>query len=272
VEAVSFSNKKAWLRYGAVAAIGVLLAVGAAAGWHFAVEPQLAKKSAQEQLQQAQDARGTLRLANTTLSSFAPAELIEGTNPDQKALISGDLGREAGVFIFGNGASQASAQVMDVYLDFSSQRSRDFFLQNQTVLQSAIQAGAVELRIHPVPNSSSPFSLYAPEALAEAAVLQPDFAWPLLIDLLKLSTELSTTPTDDVAQAVASRAERAGVRGIDRASITNGTFASWLLAVGEDSKVRSPYGLPAIYRGGELLDSSTVDINNPNVFREYLTR
>lgn len=253
-----------------LAAGAVALPVALALLVFFVVQPRLAETSAQEQLDQLTDARGAIMPANRELVTFT-GQKVESANAEQKALGSGGSATEPSGFIFTNGKS-GDKKRLDIYVDFAQQTSRDFLLLNQDVLRGLVEGGAVDLYIHPIPGGTT-FSMYGPEAVAEAIYYAPEDSWNYLITVLKLSAEIQSEglENDEIAKALAKRAKEAGIGGIDQDSIQNGTFASWLLSIGNDSKVAAGLTLPALYVDDQAVDTTQLDLNDSDALRRYIS-
>jgi hypothetical protein len=252
---------------------GSIFAAGAAAGYTFGIEPHLQKTTAEKTLSELARDHGPITAHNSSSVEFkgeGPAPATSTSN--QKSLSVGSEATNPAAFVFTNGKSTAGTPV-DVYLDFSSQRSRDFIVLNGDTLQNLVESGDIQLRIHPVPTSNK-FSVYSTEALAEVFEKSPERAWNYLIELMKVSAILDQSSNGDqedtVLSAVVGSANKIGVNGITAATVKSGAFASWILTVADDSKVQNRFGLPAIYRDGSLVDQDSVDINRPDVLSKYL--
>lgn len=252
---------------------GTLVAGAAAAGYTFGIEPIFEKKSAERTLVDAVANHGSIRGYNTSTVNFkgeGPAPATSSSN--QKSLSVGSEATNPASFIFNNGKSTSGTPV-DVYLDFSDQRSRDFIVLNNSALRNLVESGEIQLKIHPVPTKSK-FSVYAAEALAEVFQQSPDRAWSYLLELMKASAVLDQSPTgtqeDEVLSAVAGSAAKVNINGITANTIKSGAFASWILSVADDSKVQNQFGLPGIYKNGELVNQDSVDINNSDTLTKYL--
>lgn len=252
---------------------GTLVAGAAAAGYTFGIEPLFEKKAAEETLVDAAARHGYIRGFNTSSVEFkgeGPAPTTSTSN--QKSLSVGSTATNPAAFIFTNGKSTSGTPV-DVYLDFSSQRSRDFIVLNNSALRNLVESGDIQLRIHPVPTKNK-FSVYSAEALAEVFEKSPDRAWDYLLELMKASVVLDQSPTgtqeDEVLSAVVGSATKVGINGITVNTVKSGAFASWILTVADDPKVQNQFGLPAIYKNNELVNQDSVDINKSDALTKYL--
>ena len=212
---------------------------------------------------------GDIVALNTELVTFK-GQSIAKTNVNQKSLAQeSGISEDSAVFVFGNGKSSENKKTVDVYIDFNSQKSRDFILVNQEVLKGMVESGSINLRVHPVPQGSA-FSMYAPEALAESFAVAPSRSWSLFIDLLKLSAILDTNKTDEILELIVEKAEENGIKDISAESIANGTFASWIITVGDDPQLATGYYPPIVYVDGSEVNLDVVNLNNPDSFRRAI--
>lgn len=257
----------------AILAAGTVLALGAATGYAYAIEPMFEKKSAEQTLEDIVAKHGPITAYNSSSVDFkgeGPAPSTSVSN--QKSLSVGSTATNPAAFVFTNGKSSAGTPV-DVYLDFGSQRSRDFIVLNGSALRNLVESGDIQLRIHPVPTSDK-FSVYSAEALAEVFVKSPDRAWSYFIELMKASAILDQSPTgtqdDEVLSAVVGSSNKVGINGLTTLTVKSGAFASWILTVADDSKINNQFGLPAIYKNDELVNQDSVDINKPDTLTKYL--
>lgn len=246
-----------------------LLSAGLGIGSHFAFSPIVKNHKAQSVLNSIGLNSGTITPVNVQITTFK-GQTISNANVDQKAL-TGGTSNESAVFIFNNGKSVEGRKTLDIYIDFSSQTSRDFILLNQSSLKGMVESGQVELRIHPVPSGSA-FSMYAPEALAESFVTKPKASWNFMLDLLKLSAVLDTNQNDDILESIVKTASDNGLTDIDSASISNGTFASWILAVGDDKNLTTGYYPPIVYVNGSEISPDTINFNNTDAFKRAVLK
>lgn len=249
--------------------VGIILSISAAYGWISFVEPSLKQVQAERSLSGELRVKGDITGINGEMIPIDSAG-IEGTNVEQSALGMAGVATSPASFIFTNGQPSADRKIVDVYIDFYNQRGRDFILINQDTLKSLVESGSIELRIHPVPTGSA-FSLYAPEALAEVFATAPDRGWPVFIGLLKESITLNTDQASDIVKIVADVARENGANEVDEASITNGTFASWIVSVSDDPRLSVGYYPPVVYVNDKELDQSIYDLNSPDsLLRAFL--
>lgn len=257
----------------AILGAGTVLALAAATGYAYAVEPMFEKKTAEKTLEDIVAAHGSITAHNSSSVDFkgeGPAPKVSASN--QKSLSVGQTATNPAAFVFNNGKSTAGTPV-DVYLDFSSQRSRDFIVLNGSALRNLVESGDIQLRIHPVPTNNK-FSVYSAEALAEVFVKSPDRAWSYFLELMKASAVLDQSPTgtqeDEVLSAVVGASHSVNINGLTTSTVKSGAFASWILTVADDPKIKNQFGLPAIYKNDELVDQDSVDINKPDTLTKYL--
>lgn len=257
----------------AILGVGTVLAAGAAAGITFGIEPHLQKSAAMTTLEELARNHGPITAYNSSTVPFkGEGAAPSTTNSNQLSLSVGSTATNPASFIFTNGKSVPS-NIVDVYLDFGSQRSRDFIVLNGDTLRNLVESGEIQLRIHPVPTDSK-FSVYSAEALAEVFEKSPDRAWSYLIELTKISAVLNESPTgtqeDEVLSAIVGSTAKVGINGVSVNTVKSGAFASWILTVADDTKVQNKFGLPAIYSNDVLIDQDSVDINNSDVLIKYL--
>jgi hypothetical protein len=258
-----------------IIAAGTVLAGVAAAAYTFGLEPQFQKTSAEKTLENIADSYGPITAHNSSSVAFTG----EGTPPanttsNQISLSVGDVATTPAAFVFTN-AKSVPKKIVDVYLDFSAPRSRDFMTFNSDSLRRLVESGEVQLRIHPVPTDSK-FSVYSAEALAEVFKKSPDRAWSYFLELMKASAVLDESPTgdqeDEVLSAIVGATAKIGINGITVNAVKSGAFASWILTVADDPKVNNQFGLPAIYKNDAIIDQDSVDINNTDVLTKYLKK
>lgn len=245
-------------------AVGVVVALLSAVATHFVISPKLGEATAQSVLDSITSTSGELTATNTELVTFQ-GQVIEDANIEQKALAKdGEVTSPAG-FVFTNGKSVEGRKHLDIYLDFSSQKSIDLVLLNAVNLRGMVESGRVELRFHPVPTGNA-FTMYSAEALAETFYLEPDKAWSLMIELLKESASIDTNKSSEVLERVVEIVDSLEIDGVDSESISNGTFSSWIISVGDDPSLRVGHYPPLVYVDGRLLDPTQVNLNNSEEF------
>lgn len=226
-------------------------------------------KEGTRQLNNVRKTYGKITPVNTLAQVF-DGQMLENVNIDQKSLVGGanNTASESAVFIFSNGKNSPKRS-LDVFIDFDSQRSRDFMLINQSSLKSMIENGLIELRVHPV-SSGSALSIYSPEALAESFLTSPEKSWNFMLSLLKLSAEVQADGDIDILPAIEEKIKESGVTDISAESIKNGTFSSWIIAVGDDPRLDTGYYPPIIYINETIVDPDVVDFNDTDSLRRYI--
>jgi len=246
--------------------LGILLAIAA-----FAVYAQaylIPQRDAQSILDGAVANRGAIEASNTELKTFT-GQAPQGANSEQKALAQGGEITDPAMFVYTNGKSE-DKPVLDFYLNFSDQRSRDAFIFNSGTLKALVESGQIELRVHSLLDGKA-YSMYASEALAEVFAADSGYAWQALTELLRQAPSLvSIDDANAMAAEITETMENLGVATVSEESIQNGTFASWLLTVGDDPQLNSGTGvsLPLIVKDGKALNLSVDELNNADLFRK----
>jgi hypothetical protein len=259
----SLATTPKWL----IVLVGVVVAAALAFGYVKFIDPQLAKSEAAAELNK-QVAKSPVLAQNADFLEYKPdasatAELPPGVNPKQLALGEGKKVTDTAAFVFASEKANSESHTLDLYIDFYSQRSRDFITLNKSALENKIQSGEIVLRVHPVLNSD-PFSVYAPEALAEVFGTAPDKAWPFFTNLMKDSITLTGSETsDEIVAFINKRAQDNGAKEVSEASIVNATFLTWLYTAAKDPKVAVGYVPPIIYVDDKELDQDKWRINDP---------
>lgn len=213
---------------------------------------------------------GNITALNTGLAAFT-GQTIASANVKQKALAIGERAVTPPAFIFSNGEENVGRKDLHIYVDFGDQGSRDFFLLNATLLRSLVEGGKVNLYLHAVPNGEA-YSLLAPETLAESFYYSPEKAWASLLAILKFADEYQSSNynTGKLAKRLADVVTDNGVEDIDKESIQNGTFGSWLLSIASDPTLGMGTRVPAAYLGKQELDLSNLDLTVNRRFLEAL--
>jgi hypothetical protein len=252
-----------------LAILGIIGAILLAFFMQFVVTPWITARNEVSTLNNIAITNGPITPLNITLVTFQ-GQKIANANTSQKALAVGSVVATPAGFIFSNG-KEGNRHVVDVFLDFSSQHSRDFLLMNRNNLEALITNGLIELRLHPVPTGNA-LSMYSAEAIAEAFVTTPDKAWDFNLELTRLAATVDTNKAEDIVALIEETAKEINVTGIDAASIQNGTFSSWIISVGDDTRLQKAFTPPLIYIDGKILDVSTVNVNNPDDFRKAVLK
>lgn len=246
--------------------LGVLLVIAG-----FAVYAQaylLPQRDAQSILDGAIANRSAIEASNTELKTFT-GQAPQGANSEQKALaLNGEI-TDPATFVYTNGKS-GDRPVLDFYVNFSDQRSRDAFIFNSGTLKALVESGQIELRVHSLLDGKA-YSMYASEALAEVFAADGGYAWQALTELLRQAPSLVSLDDPNVMAAeITETMKNIGVAAVSEESIQNGTFASWLLTVGDDPQLNSGTGvsLPLIVKDGKALNLSVDELNNADLFRK----
>lgn len=240
--------------------VGIATAIGLAFGYVYVVDPMVKENKASKQLSKAFENRAPMSPSNTESLPYSEAN-------SSTALALGKNGSitDPAALIFSNGKDNPDKSTFSIYMDFSSQRSRDFLAMNNGTIKNMIESGVIDLEIYPVP-TSDPFSVYAGETLSETFASSPEKAWYILIELLKISTEIDTSETvmsnEDIIARIATSSESVGAVDVTADSIRSGKYANWLLTIGDDSRVKNEFGLPGLYVDGTLIDQDSVNIND----------
>lgn len=238
--------------------------------WQLYIGPQ---RAAQTALDSAAANRGEITAVNTDLVAFE-GQKIENANSEQKGLAVGDELTSPPAFIFTNGKDIADRKVVDFYFDFADQRSRDALIANSISLSSLVESGQIELRLHPLFGGRA-YSMYASEALSEVFAANPDLAWDSLMTLLRNAPALvSIDSNDEMVKSIVAILKTDGVTAVDEQSIKNGTFAGWLLSIGNDPQLKGTVApkLPYILADGTPLNLSVDQLNDPDAFKRAVIR
>lgn len=268
----------------AIIALGVTVAL--AATYVFFIEPAVTLNNAKNELSQ-EVAQSAVTVGNAEILSYTPEnedDILAGANPKQIALGEDGKATTPAYIEFRSENSTADSHVMDLYIDFFSQRSRDLISLNYQTFQNYIGSGKLILRIHPVVDSAG-FSIYAPEALAEVAGTHPDLAWDFFVGLMRNSDAVLNNPNTEEAKEASSKeivefiagiskdakVPTGSPNGVDADSIKYLSFFSWLYAGGRDEKLKVGYYPPIVYIDDEEVDQDKWILTNPDSVLELLT-
>lgn len=259
-------SRRKILVFGGIA-IASVIPLGIGTGYFY--KKNSVKKEASKKLSLLASSRGTISPVNTDLKTFK-GQTLENVNINQKALVGGNdnTSDEAAVFIYGNGKS-GDKRIVDLFIDFDAQRSRDCVLVNQSSFKGMVEGGLIELRVHPTASSSA-LSIYSPEALAETFVTTPSVAWDFMLSLLKLSAEIQANNDIEILPAIEEKVKEHGISDVSAESIQNGTFSSWIVEVGNDERLRTGYYPPIMYVNDIIIDPDMIDFNNPDKLRAHI--
>lgn len=239
------------------------------------VDPWIAQINASSALKDAPVAKPIVA-QNDKFLPFKPdakktGEIPPGVNPKQLALAEKGKITAPSVFIFASANASKKSHTLDIYMDFNAQRSRDFITLNKDSLEYMIKSGKLILRVHPV-LTKEPFSVQAPEALAEIFGTAPTKAWGFFTNTLKDSIQFTGTETpDQIVAFVAKHAQDNGGTQVNAASIVNGTFLTWLYTTSDDTKLKVGYEPPVIYVDNKELDQSKWSINNSTQMLQFFS-
>lgn len=253
-------NKRLLTTIGVLSIILILLIIGLIS------QTVITSNLAEKELNSISQNTGEITAINTEMITFSNQELTTA-NSEQKALgLNGEITSPA-TFIFKSEKAKGDIPVLDYYFDFSEQRGRDSFIFNADSIKGMVESGQIELRVHALLGGRA-YSMFSAEALAEVFATEPKLAWTSLLGLLKESAHGATLDKPDaVAEVVAASVQKTGSTKVDINSIQNGTFASWLLTVGDDPNLLVGVGLPLIMLDGQELNLSVDQLNDPNAFR-----
>lgn len=243
------------------------LAVGGASLTNFVIIPKVTESQAREDLQRAANNTAPLRGVKPSVKDYR-GEMISKTNAKSKLLEFPSIDSSSPAFVFDNGKKNPGAKTVELYVDFTSQPSRDVILLNQAAINSLVSTGQMRLVIRPVP-TKNPISLYSFEALSETFMGNSEKAWPMFVSLLKNSISATTLKSNgEKVDSVVSAARANSLNFIDAASIKNGTFASWIASGAKDGKLQGGYYPPLMFVDGQSVDSRSKNLNDSNVFKQ----
>jgi len=238
--------------------------------WKSYIAPQQNAVSALEGIAAS---RGNITALNTSMVTYNGQKVAEA-NVKQKGLGQGDRLTSPPAFIFTNGKKDDSRKVLDFYFDFSDQRSRDALISNSNSLRALVESGKVELRLHSL-LSGRAYSVYASEALAEVFSADSSHSWDSLLVLLRNAPEYADSDSnDEIVKGIVSSVKNTGATSVDAESVKNGTFASWLLSVGNDPKLNGAVApkLPYILVADRELSLSVNQLNDSDAFKRAVLR
>lgn len=243
--------------------LAVIVSLIAGAGGAVLYENWDRGQQAQTSLQQAIEDRNESVPINTDVLDYGDDSYALGIG-------SGDNYPSNGTFIFGSDEG-AYDYTVDVYIDYSNSRSRDFFFSNNVMLQGLVESANAQLRIHPVP-AEHPYSMYAAETMAQVMHKHPERAWEVNIALLQLSEDVlaleEPTPRDVLEMIESELNRHLDITDIDTELIMEGMFAEWIFANGSDERLQVGQYPPLVYSNGTLVESSVY--YQPNNLRENI--
>lgn len=238
-----------------IISIGLALGVSASLLYVFLLQPFILKLEANKKLSDLGSPRDSVVASNTEVFDYDGENPLQ-LNTDQKGLGSAEITEPASLNFGKNG------RTVEVWADLGSQAGRDFFLVNQTILETMLKSRKINLQIHPV-IGKDPYGMYSAEALSESFVLNPDKSWEFFLEVLKNGAEVETR--DDILNSITNIATKLGIN-IDAASINNGTFVSWLMTADEGLQHKQ---LPYILIDGEPVPDG-ISIMNPEEFKKII--
>lgn len=195
---------------------------------------------------------GHLVPSNTSMEEWGKEPSVKGLNPEQKK-----LGETPG-FVFSPSDEKVKSNIV-LYVDFNDARSTSFLAMNSASLQNLAVSHSASVEIRPVLGGET-YGVYASEALAEAFALKSENAWDFLYKIAQEAPASVEKKKDDQIASIASLAEESEIREIDKNSIANGTFVSWLTSNTDDPHLKSGWDLPIILVGDERVETEDVDI------------
>ena len=269
-----------------LALVALITVIALAFAWTVAVDPWLKLRAAEKELQNQINLERVIGW-NSTMSSFVPlkeSHILPGSNPKQLALGTEDAQTVPAYLEFRSANASEDSHVLELFIDFYSQRARDFIALNQDTLRGFLASGKIILRIHPVVQTDG-FSIFAPEALSEVMATHPRLAWDFFVNLMKNSNEILSVVNPEEANAptakeivafIARISKDSGVptgspNGVDADSIKYLSFFSWLYAGGEDDRLQVGYYPPVLYINDKEVDQERYPLSDPEAFFKLLS-
>lgn len=250
----------------------VAIPIGSAAILNFWVMPMYHQKKANQEIQNVKDNTGDFKGLNTELQKTDLNKDLKNVNKDQKKLVAKDdkdnKDFDKAVFVFTNGKDNPDKKRIDLYIDFGSDKSRSLLLMDDAFFRGILHNGIADIYIHPVP-SDDPSSLYIPEAIAESFAVDSSKSWDFMHTILK---DAQASKNNDTLLTLMNRDAKALFKNsqIDKESIKNGTFASWIISAGSDDKLKTGFYPPIIYIDGTMIDSNKDNIFDFKVLKKYI--
>lgn len=165
-------------------------------------------------------------------------------------------------FNFSTKNVKPNAKNLDVYLDFSNQQSRDFFMINKNVLQGLVSTGQLNIRVYIIPNDNA-INAYSAEALALSFSENSENSWELLYELLENSATEKSMDADEIRENIAKKAQDVQYKNVTSEEIQKGLFSQWLLTVKDDERLYTGYSNPLLFVNNVRLDADDINFNNP---------
>lgn len=264
--------------------ISVVAVAGLAILYGTVIEPWMDLNQAKNEIKN-QVAATAVFGANTEMLAFTPekTDVLAGANPNQLALGTKGVITTPPYFEFKSSNSNSNSHIVDLYIDFYSQRSRDLISLNQTTLSSFIGDGTIILRVHPVLQTDG-FSVYAPEALAEVFGTNPKLAWNFFVKMMQESDQILSSNTTDAEAAttqqvidfIAGISKDVGIPtgspdGVDSSSLKYLTFFSWLYSGTRAPQLDVGYYPPILYIGNKIVDQDKWPLSDSESFLKLLS-
>lgn len=158
-------------------------------------------------------------------------------------------------FIYENDKRSAKKDVV-IFLDYSNQRSRDFWFANERFLKGLLESGQIQLTIKPV-ISSNMYSAFAAEAQAQIMHRHPQKAWETNTSLLTLNEHFQENeelePEEYVEKINQELNQYHNIDDIDTELLTRGDFTHWIYNVTNDERVQENRNTPLMFIDDSLV-------------------
>lgn len=197
---------------------------------------------------------------------------IEEASIEHKALGINGAPTTPPAFIFYNGIKAENRSVVNLYVDFGEQRSRDVILLNAPDLKALVSAGTIELHIHAI-LTGNPVSTYTAESLAEIFATQPDKSWDSLIELLKKGSEMDGMGLeyDEILNEIVGTVNKLGVDDVTADTVKNGAYVKWLLSLGNAPELSVGMDIPRVTANNvEINIANNIDFSVNDEFRSIV--
>lgn len=165
-------------------------------------------------------------------------------------------------FNFSTRNVKPNAKNLDVYLDFSNQQARDFFMINKNVLEGLVSTGQLNIRVYIIPNNNA-INAYSSEALALSFSENSENSWKLLYELLENAATEKSMDADEIRENIAKKAQDVQYKNVTSEEIQKGLFSQWLLTVKDDERLYTGYSNPLLFVNNVRLDADDINFNNP---------
>lgn len=233
---------------------------------HFFIIPELTSVQANKELKELLPFNNVITVKNTDLIEFKSSASMDelNINPSQKALVNENI---PGI-TFTN-TNKTSAKKVNLYVDMMNSTSRDLLFFNRKNLENMITTGDIELTIHFLPTNNI-FSLYSAEALIETAHTQPEKTWDLMYDLAKQSLVNQTNKSNDSISLITKALQDNNITHVNKESIQNGTFITWLFSIKNDKNLQTGYYPPLLYVDNKIINTKTINLNDQEELRKLI--